>query len=98
MTTTTLIKYWVWAVLAIGLTITLFMLVPTAIEANNVYQTTKQIDKVNEMIEYNSNRRLELEAEKEILQQKNKELREQKSTLQATLLGEDKSFTKHQNQ
>lgn len=98
MTKTTLIKYWVWVVLAIGLMIALFMIVPTAIEANNIYQTTKQINKVDEMIEYNSNRRLELAAEKERLQQKNKELREQKKELQAVLIGEDESFTKNQNQ
>jgi len=30
------------------------------------------------MIEYNSNRRLELEQEKELLQQKNKDLRQEK--------------------
>jgi len=94
MTNTTLIKYWVWAVLAIGLTVLLFVVVPTAIEANGLYQTTKQIDKVDQMIEYNSNRRLELEQEKELLQQKNRDLRQEKEWLRSELLGEDTSFTK----
>ena len=94
MKNTTLIKYWVWAVLAIGLTVLLFVVVPTAIEANGLYQTTKQIDKVDQMIEYNSNRRLELEQEKELLQQKNKDLRQEKEWLRSELLGEDTSFTK----
>lgn len=93
MNTTTLIKYWVSAVLAIGLAIGLFMLVPTAIEANAIYQTTKQIDKVEEMIEYNSNKWLELEKEKERLAQKNKELRQEKQQLQNELLGEEETTT-----
>jgi predicted AAA+ superfamily ATPase len=64
------------------------MIVPTAIEANELYQTTKEITKVDQMIEYNSQRRLELEAEKELLEQKNKELRQQKQELQRSLIGD----------
>lgn len=88
MTNKTLIKYWVAAVLVIWLTLALFMIVPTAIEANELYQTTKEITKVDQMIEYNSQRRLELEAEKELLEQKNKELRQQKQELQRSLIGD----------
>jgi len=94
MKNTTLIKYWVAVVLALLLTVGLFMIVPTALEANDLYQTTKQIDKATEQIEYNSNKRLELETEQERLNQKNKELREEQISLENKLLGKDIAFTK----
>lgn len=84
--TNSYLKYGVLALFAIVLTIGLFMIVPTAIEANNVYQMTQKLDKLDEQIERNSNRRLELEKEKDWLAGKNKELREQKEKLQNKLL------------
>jgi hypothetical protein len=65
------------------------MIVPTAIEANNVYQMTKEIERTDQLIEQNSQKRLELEDYKTKLQQENKQLREKKATLQRKLLGEE---------
>jgi hypothetical protein len=65
------------------------MIVPTAIEANNVYQMTKEIERTDQLIEQNSQKRLELEDYKTKLQQENKQLREKKTTLQRKLLGEE---------
>lgn len=84
--TNSYLKYWVLAVFAIVLTIWLFMIVPTAIEANNVYRMTQELEKLDEQIERNSNRRLELEKEKEWLAGRSKLLRAEKEKLQNKLL------------
>ena len=84
--TNSYLKYGVLALFAIVLTIGLFMIVPTAIEANNVYRMTQELERLDEQIERNSNRRLELEKEKEWLAGKSKLLRSEKEKLQNKLL------------